>query len=189
VDVVERADAARNRRAILAAAECLVRDSGAVAVSIDEVARLADVGKGTVFRRFGSRLGLLTALVNQYEQAIDRAACAVLDHGTDPVEEALAFVDVIFEQYLFYRPLIDALHAEVGGAPWGGACAQIRARLVDLIARARPDGDADFLAYVIMSTVHNDLFRHLAEVRGLTVDDIRGRIRQLAADLLTGVPR
>ena len=55
---VERADAARNRTRILCAAERLFAERGAGCVSMDEVAEAAGVGKGTLFRRFGSRAAL-----------------------------------------------------------------------------------------------------------------------------------
>lgn len=55
---IERADASRNRARILAAAEQLFADRGASCVSMDEIADAAGVGKGTLFRRFGSRAAL-----------------------------------------------------------------------------------------------------------------------------------
>ncbi len=48
----ERADAARNRRRILAAAEQLFAARGVGAVTMSEIAAAAGVGKATVFRRF-----------------------------------------------------------------------------------------------------------------------------------------
>ncbi len=63
----ERADAARNRRAILDATAKLLSERRADSVSIEQIAAAAGVGKGTVFHRFGNRAGLLRELV------IDRA--------------------------------------------------------------------------------------------------------------------
>lgn len=63
----ERADAARNRARLLAAAALLVAGRGAGHVTMDEVARVAGVGKGTLFRRFGDRNGLLLALLDDVE--------------------------------------------------------------------------------------------------------------------------
>src|SRR3954449_10937594 len=57
----ERADAARNRRRILAAAAELVDERGIGRVSMDDVARAACVGTGTLYRRFGARSGHLYA--------------------------------------------------------------------------------------------------------------------------------
>jgi AcrR family transcriptional regulator len=56
----ERADAARNRRAILEAADHLFATSNSPGeVSMDDIARAAGVGKGTLFRRFGDRANLI----------------------------------------------------------------------------------------------------------------------------------
>ena len=57
-----RQDAARNRRAILLATEELLSRHRPDEVTIEQVAAAAGVGKGTVFHRFGSRLGLMVAL-------------------------------------------------------------------------------------------------------------------------------
>ncbi|WP_169945197.1 TetR/AcrR family transcriptional regulator [Microbispora sp. H11081] len=69
----ERADAGRNRRAILWAAEELIAEHGLDHVSLDRVAAAAGVGKGTVFRRFGSRTGLVTALPEERAVSIGEA--------------------------------------------------------------------------------------------------------------------
>ncbi|MBD3913200.1 TetR/AcrR family transcriptional regulator [Nocardioides hwasunensis] len=65
----ERADAARNREAILAAALRLVATRGVDCVTMDTVASEAGVGKGTVFRRFETREGLMAAVLNESEAA------------------------------------------------------------------------------------------------------------------------
>ena len=69
----ERADAARNRRAILDAAGKLLAERGANDVSIEQIAVAAGVGKGTVFHRFGSRVGLLRALVMERAESLRNA--------------------------------------------------------------------------------------------------------------------
>ena len=58
----ERGDAARNRALLLDAARALIAEHGADAVTMDDVASAAGVGKGTLFRRFGSRAGLMIVL-------------------------------------------------------------------------------------------------------------------------------
>lgn len=63
----ERADAARNRARLLEAAAGLVAERGAEHVTMHAVAEEAGVGKGTLFRRFGDRTGLLLALVDEVE--------------------------------------------------------------------------------------------------------------------------
>ncbi|WP_252934181.1 TetR/AcrR family transcriptional regulator, partial [Streptomyces sp. EL5] len=68
-----RADAARNRARLLEAAALLVAERGADGITMEEVAAAARVGKGTVFRRFGDRTGLLTALLDHSEKKFQAA--------------------------------------------------------------------------------------------------------------------
>ncbi len=60
----ERADAARNRAAILAAAASLFDREGVEGVSMHDIAAAAGVGKGTVYRRFGDRTALILSLLH-----------------------------------------------------------------------------------------------------------------------------
>ncbi|WP_371657689.1 TetR/AcrR family transcriptional regulator [Streptomyces sp. NBC_00280] len=69
----ERADAARNRARLLAAAALLVAERGAGHVTMQSVAEAAGVGKGTLFRRFGDRDGLLLALLGEAEAEFEAA--------------------------------------------------------------------------------------------------------------------
>src|SRR6201997_2926219 len=69
----ERGDAARNRELLLDAARRLIAARGPDAVTMDDIAAEAGVGKGTLFRRFGSRSGLMLVLLDEDEQALQRA--------------------------------------------------------------------------------------------------------------------
>jgi AcrR family transcriptional regulator len=68
----ERGDAARNRALLLDAARRLVAERGPDAVTTDDIAAAAGVGKGTLFRRFGSRAGLMVVLLDEDEQELQR---------------------------------------------------------------------------------------------------------------------
>ncbi|WP_216588163.1 TetR/AcrR family transcriptional regulator [Streptomyces brasiliscabiei] len=69
----ERADAARNRARLLEAAHRLVVECGAEHMTMEAVAKEAGVGKGTLFRRFGDRDGLLCALLDEVEAEFHEA--------------------------------------------------------------------------------------------------------------------
>ena len=77
----ERADAARNRAAVLQAAAGLFAEHGVAAISMDQVAAAAGVGKGTVFRRFGDKAGLAVALLDARERELQEAIL----HGPPPL--------------------------------------------------------------------------------------------------------
>lgn len=90
----ERSDAARNRDALMCAAQRLINESGVDAVTMDAVAEAAGVGKGTVFRRFGSRAGLMARLLDESETAWQAAVISgppPLGPGAPPRERLLAF--------------------------------------------------------------------------------------------------
>ncbi len=70
--IKERADAARNRLQILAAAERLFATRGVAGVTMDDVAAEAGVGKGTLYRRFGDKGGLAVALLDQRERELQQ---------------------------------------------------------------------------------------------------------------------
>jgi AcrR family transcriptional regulator len=91
----ERADAARNRRAVLEAFERLCARDGIDNVSMDAVAAEAGVGKGTIYRRFGDRAGLALALLGEDERGLQDSVLRgrpPLGPGASAEERAVAFV-------------------------------------------------------------------------------------------------
>ncbi|WP_430785118.1 TetR/AcrR family transcriptional regulator [Actinoplanes sp. G11-F43] len=74
-----RADALRNRRAILEAASQLFAERG-LTVSLDEIARHAGLGVGTVYRRFGTRDAIVEALFATRIEHIAQVAHDCLDN-------------------------------------------------------------------------------------------------------------
>jgi AcrR family transcriptional regulator len=65
----ERADAARNRLHLLAVAREMLAEQSADSLTMDGLAERACLGKGTVFRRFGSRAGIFRALLDEEERS------------------------------------------------------------------------------------------------------------------------
>jgi AcrR family transcriptional regulator len=78
-----RADARRNRERILASARAAFAESGDV-VQIDDVARHAGVGVGTVYRHFPTKQALLTELVRQTFRLFTGWAREALEAGGEP---------------------------------------------------------------------------------------------------------
>src|SRR3954469_21117824 len=89
-----RADAARNRARLLEAAARLIAEHGVAGVTMDAVAAAAKVGKGTVFRRFGDRTGLLMALLDHSGQKLQADLMGgppPLGPGAPPLDRLRAF--------------------------------------------------------------------------------------------------
>ncbi|TDD52389.1 TetR/AcrR family transcriptional regulator [Nonomuraea terrae] len=182
-----RADAVRNREAILRATEELLEAHGAEHVSLDRVAAAAGVGKGTVFRRFGSRTGLFQELLAERAAALGKAVQAAgspLGPGAPPLDRLLAFVDELAE--LAERNLaLFAAHER--------ACAEDKyrdptylrwhAHVSALIAEARPGMDAGFAAHALLGSFDADLARHVMADGG--VARLKSSVRGLVRALLT----
>jgi AcrR family transcriptional regulator len=98
--VRERADAARNRIRVLEAAEKLFAERGVDAVTMDDVAGAAGVGKGTLYRRFGDKGGLAMALLDQRERELQEQILTgppPLGPGAEPADRLGAFIEAYLE--------------------------------------------------------------------------------------------
>lgn len=182
----ERADATRNRLSILRATERLLADGGPERVSLDRVAAEAGVGKGTVFRRFGSRTGLFQELLADRAErlaAAIEAAPAPLGRSAPAAERLLAFLDELVDLASRNVALISA-HQR--------ACAEDRyadptylrwqAHLRALLAELRPDADADLCAHALLGCFDGDLVRAVLADGG--PDRLRDGVRDLATALI-----
>lgn len=90
----ERADAARNREQLLVAAREMAAELGADKVTMDGLAERAGLGKGTVYRRFGTRAGIFHALLDDDEHAFQREVLAgppPLGPGANPLDRLVAY--------------------------------------------------------------------------------------------------
>jgi AcrR family transcriptional regulator len=90
----ERADAARNRRHLLATAREMLAEQGPDTLTMDGLAERAGLGKGTVFRRFGTRAGIFAALLDDDERAFQQQVLAgppPLGPGAAPLDRLIAY--------------------------------------------------------------------------------------------------
>jgi AcrR family transcriptional regulator len=178
----ERADAARNRGRILASASRLFSERGPDCVSIDEVADAAGVGKGTVFRRFGSRAALLLAVLGERERRFQEDLIRggpPLGPGAPPRERLVAFGEALLDLLEQHAALLAA--AEVGAerllsAPYGAN----RLHLTLLLREADPRCDAELLADYLLGAISAQQFIYLRELRGVPLE----RLKEAWADLV-----
>lgn len=140
-----RRDAERNRRLILGAARELFAERG-LAVSLDEIARHAGVGVGTVYRRFASRDELIDAL---FEQRLGEIVALAEDALTreDPWEGLASFIERALERQAADKGLKELL---LGSTEGRERITRVRARMfplaTELVRRAHASGGlrADF---------------------------------------------
>jgi AcrR family transcriptional regulator len=93
-DRAERADAVRNRRHLLKVARGMLAEHGADKLTMDGLAERAGLGKGTVFRRFGTRAGIFHALLDEEERAFQEQVLSgppPLGPGAAPLDRLIAY--------------------------------------------------------------------------------------------------
>lgn len=136
----ESADARRNRERVLDVARTAFAADG-LSVPLDEIARRAGVGPGTLYRHFPTKEALIQAVVH------DRL-CRLTDEGTalrdspDPGAAFFAFIDRLAAEAGPKRDLFDALASagvEVGPAVMA-AVDDLRAQITHLLTRAQRAG-------------------------------------------------
>jgi len=156
-----RADAQKNRELILAAAEELFLEKGA-SVALEEVAKRAGVGIGTLYRRFPTREALLAATSNERFLALAQTSRAR--------DKALAAGDAIrayLEELARNTSIYQSLAASIGtvlqcGTPGCNAITAEGHRLLQRGQEAgaiRPDVTFEDFIYVITAisiTIEND---------------------------------
>ncbi len=183
----ERADAARNRRAILDATRTLLAEGGADAVTMDRVAATAGVGKGTVFHRFGSRAGLLHALVAEPAETLLAAITdgpPPLGPGADAAQRLLAFFDAMATVFIENVEVMTAVYRSVAPHPRTAEFhAGWAAHITTLLAQARPDLDAEAVGGLLFGIFGTDYA--VAAVRAGEGERVRAAARQLMESVVS----
>ncbi|MEV8634046.1 helix-turn-helix domain-containing protein [Streptosporangium sp. NPDC051023] len=188
----ERADAARNRRAILRAAEELLREHEPDQVSVERVAAAAGVGKGTVFHRFGSRAGLMRELMEERAHELHEAVVAgppPLGPGAPPLDRLTAFLEAIVSLASRNVGLITA-HEHALATQKQPAASRLtnpiylfwHGHTTALITEARPTLDAELVAHLLVGSFHNEPIAQL--LRQGESERLAACLRDLTTSLL-----
>ncbi len=157
-----RADAQRNRERVLEAAGTLLATRG-VDVSVDEIAHLAQVGVGTLYRNFPTKGALLEALLEaRIAPLVAEARNAA--SADDPGEAFVSFVRRMSDEFANFKALADAMVAS--GVDLDVAKREISAELFEavgvLFQRAqdagclRPDVTLSDVSAMMMGLGHAD---------------------------------
>ncbi|HEX3911666.1 MAG TPA: TetR/AcrR family transcriptional regulator [Solirubrobacteraceae bacterium] len=186
----ERADAARNRVTILAAAEALVAEQGVADLTMDQVARGACVGKGTLFRHFGDRCGLMRALLDERERGFQEGFIrgpAPLGPGASPCERLIAFGQRMLEHIEIQG---DLLVAAENGAPGErlrhNVYAAYRAHVVALLRDSGYEGEIGYLADVLLGALVSELVLFQRRELGISQAELQQCWAELVGRVLAG---
>ncbi|MEV6249219.1 helix-turn-helix domain-containing protein [Streptomyces sp. NPDC051742] len=180
-----RADAERNRAQILAAAERLFAEQDPRSVTMDKIAKAAEVGRATLYRSFPDPSSVAVALLDEHERRLQ----GQLIYGPPPLgpgapagERLAAFCLAMVDLLERHLPL--ALGAETGpvrfrtGA-YGFWRVHVRTLLVDHGIR-----DPDPLIDIVLSPLSPEVFRFQRHELGLSTERIGRSLADFARQLL-----
>ena len=162
----ERADAARNRRLLLATAREMLAEQGADKLTMDGLAERAGLGKGTVFRRFGTRAGIFAALLDNDErdfQAQVLSGSPPLGPGAPPLDRLIAYgrtrIDFLIGHCDIARAALDGREPVPAGSQTPMSRAHIRFLLGEMRLAA---ADLDVLATQLTAALDGPLLLYLS---------------------------
>ena len=134
-----RADAERNRRRLLDAAQALFRERG-LDVGVAEIAQRAGVGRGTLFRNFPTKQDLVAAIVIERMREATEYGRTLLD-APDADEALFGFLQEIVGRQQLDRCLFDAVaETFLANQEIRAAHAEIVTGLDELLTRAKQAG-------------------------------------------------
>lgn len=181
----ERADAARNRARVLAAAEKLFATVDPRSVTMEDIARAAGVGRATLYRRYPDPGAVAVALLDEHERQLQEKlifGSPPLGPGETPAVRLAAFYDAMVD--LLDRHLHLALGAEIGSTRFAtGAYRFWRTHVRELVREAGV-GEPDALADILMAPLAPDVYRFQRHEAGLHRRQITESLTLLASRLL-----
>jgi AcrR family transcriptional regulator len=133
-----RADAARNRERLLAAADEVFAAKG-LSVGLDEIARHAGVGVATAYRRFPDKALLVDALLEDRVARIAALAEEALAHD-DAWAGLVGFIEASLELHTSHRGLKELLFGGHGAALATRARSRLMPAVRELVRRAQEQG-------------------------------------------------
>ncbi|MGH3558909.1 MAG: helix-turn-helix domain-containing protein [Mycobacterium sp.] len=181
----ERGDAARNRALLLDAARQLIAERGADAVTMDDIAAAAGVGKGTVFRRFGSRAGLMMVLLDDDERASQQAFLfgpPPLGPDAPPLDRLLAFGRDRLCFAHAHHELLSAANRDPQ-TRYSPATAVLGTHVRMLLASAGTTGNLDAQTDALLGLLDADYVEHQLRDGGQTLQTLGDAWESLARKL------
>jgi len=189
----ERADAARNRVHLLTTARQMLAEQGAARLTMDGLAERAGLGKGTVFRRFGTRAGIFQALLDDDEREFQERVLSgppPLGPGAAPLERLIAYGRA---RAVFMVRLRDIARAALDGSqptPAGRQTpmSQVHIRML-LAGLSLGRADLDMLAIQLTAALDGPVLLYLSSVELADAEEVEQRIGQAWQDLVERVCR
>src|ERR1700678_2215446 len=189
----ERADAARNRLHLLATARQMLAEQGAARLTMDGLAERAGLGKGTVFRRFGTRAGIFQALLDDDERECQQRVLPgppPLGPGAAPRERLIAYGRARAVFLVRHRDIARAALDGSQPTPAGRQTPMSQVHIRMLLAQLSLSGaDLDMLTVQLTAALDGPVLLYLSSVELADADEVEQRIGQAWQDLAERVCR
>jgi len=162
----ERADAARNRRLLLATARKILDEQGTDKLTMDGLAERAGLGKGTVFRRFGTRAGIFQALLDDDERNFQEHVLSgppPLGPGAPPLDRLIAYGRARIDFLISHRDIARATLDGRQQVPAGSQTPMSREHIRFLLGEMHlGPADLDVLATQLTAALDGPLLLYLS---------------------------
>jgi AcrR family transcriptional regulator len=192
----ERRDAAANRALLLETAEKLFAEHGVSAVTMAEIAQVAGVGKGTLYRRFAHKGELCLALLDSQLQAFQNDQLDIMrqsaEHGDAYLRQLVTFLAALIQFTERHMPLlweIDQYGQSMDGEDIERPHSWQYMTAHGLLQRARragevaPDLDAPFVAEALLAPLVARTYLFQREQLGFTPERITAGLSRLVTGL------
>jgi AcrR family transcriptional regulator len=162
----ERADAARNRRLLLARAREMLAEQEPGKLTMDALAERAGLGKGTVYRRFGTRAGIFHALLDDDERDFQQQVLSgppPLGPGAPPLDRLIAYGRARIGFLIGHRDIARAALDGREPVPAGSQTPMSRAHIRSLLGQTGLGAvDLDILATQLTAALDGPLLLYLS---------------------------
>jgi polyketide synthase 12 len=189
----ERADAARNRLHLLTTARQMLAEQGADRLTMDGLAERAELGKGTVFRRFGTRAGIFQALLDDDEKTFQQQVLSgppPLGPGADPLDRLIAYGRARAGFMVGHRDIARAALDRSQPIPAGRQAPMSHIHIRVLLARLNLGRvDLDMLATQLAAALDGPVLLYLSAGELAGDGDTEQRLGQAWQDLVERVCR
>ncbi|MER8047175.1 TetR/AcrR family transcriptional regulator [Streptomyces sp. NPDC094032] len=142
---------------------------------MDDIAAAVGVGKGTLFRRFGDRAGLIAAVIASRDEPLKQAVRDAT--GSSPRQRVLDLLDAALRFKIENRHLMSAaedagLSSPYEAGHYGWWHETLRAALDDVPGVHV----ADFTAHALLAAIRADLVAYLIDDQGMTAEELRSSL-------------
>lgn len=192
----ERKDAIEHRRLILLNAQTLFIEHGVEGVTMNQIAKTAGIGQGTLYRRYAHKGEICQDLMKDSSEEICETIQSYLEQNKDlPLKDRITkALEISFDFIESYSPLLVSIQAPTCE---GRQSLYYQSPLYsfmhnvfcNLLQEAEPatkelSKDTNFIADMILASMNPELFLFMRSERGLTKEEIKDRLVSVYIDPL-----